>query len=57
MIVIVLMMATGTTDPVREATVETWDTVLPGLTLPGSNPDGDGSAATGTSARHRPPTL
>jgi hypothetical protein len=48
MIVIVLMMATGTTDPVREATVETWDTVLPGLTLPGSNPDGDGSAATGT---------
>ena len=48
MIVIVLMMATGTTDPVREATVETWDEVLPGLTLPGSNPDGDGTAAGGT---------
>jgi hypothetical protein len=48
MIVIVLMMATGTTDPVREATVETWDQVLPGLTLPGSNPDGDGTAAGGT---------
>jgi hypothetical protein len=48
LIVIVLMMATGTTDPVREATVETWNDVLPGLTLPGSNPDGDGSAASGT---------
>lgn len=41
LIVIVLMMATGTTDPVREATVETWDVTRPGLTIPNSDPDGD----------------
>ena len=41
LIVIVLMMATGTTDPVREATVETWELTKPTLTIPGSDPDGD----------------
>ena len=41
LIVIVLMMATGTTDPVRDATVETWDITKPTLTIPGSDPDGD----------------
>jgi len=45
LIVIVLMMATGTTDPVREATVETWDLTRPGLTIPNSDPDGDETAS------------
>jgi len=41
MIVIVLMMATDTTDPVRDATKETWEVTKPTLTIPGSDPDGD----------------
>jgi len=48
LIVICLMMAMDVTDPVRKATKESWAEVLPGLTLPGSNPDGDGTAASGT---------
>ena len=47
-IVIALMMAMGVTDPVRKATTEGWDEIIPTLTLPGSNPDGDGAAASGT---------
>jgi hypothetical protein len=41
MIVIVLLMASGTTDPVTDATEETWDITKPTLTIPGSDPDGD----------------
>jgi hypothetical protein len=41
LIVIVLMMATDTTDPVRDATKETWEVTKPTLTIPGSDPDGD----------------
>lgn len=40
-IVIVLLMASGTTDPVTDATEETWDITKPTLTIPGSDPDGD----------------
>merc|ERR1719453_1986717 len=39
MIVIVLMMATGTTDPIRRATDATWDDTIKGLTVD----HGDGS--------------
>jgi hypothetical protein len=41
LIVVVLMMATDTTDPVRDATKETWEMTKPALTIPGSDPDGD----------------
>jgi hypothetical protein len=41
MIVVVLMMASGTTDPIRRATTETWDETRQSLTLGGS--DGEGS--------------
>jgi hypothetical protein len=41
LIVIVLLMASGTTDPVTDATEETWDITKPTLTIPGSDPDGD----------------
>lgn len=40
-IVVVLLMASGTTDPVSDATEETWDITKPTLTIPGSDPDGD----------------
>ena len=43
MIVCVLMMATGTTDPVRRATDNAWATTLPTLTIPGSDPHGTGT--------------
>jgi hypothetical protein len=42
LIVCVLMMATGTTDPVRRATDNTWSSTLPTLTIPGSDPNGEG---------------
>jgi hypothetical protein len=41
MIVAVLMMASGTTDPVRRATDEGWDHILKTVTIPGS---GEGDA-------------
>jgi hypothetical protein len=45
LIVCVLMMATGTTDPVRRATDKGWKEALPLLTIPGSaGPDNDGDA-------------
>ena len=45
LIVCVLMMATGTTDPVRRATEEAWPETLPTLTIPGSaGPDNDATA-------------
>ena len=48
LVVVVIMMAMGVTDPVRRVTTEGWDDIIPSLTLPGSNPDGDGAAASGT---------
>ena len=49
MLIMVLLMATGTTDPVRRATVKGWDQILPALTTPGSDPDGSG----GTYCEHQ----
>ena len=39
--VMILLMATGTTDPVRRATTESWDVILPTVAVPGSYPDTD----------------
>merc|ERR1719326_2775767 len=42
MVVVVLMMATGTTDPVRRATDATWEQTILTLTSTGTDPNGDG---------------
>jgi len=45
LIIICLLMATGTTDPVRRTTEENWDEIKPTLTIPGSNPDDTGGSS------------
>ena len=42
MMVVILMMATGTTDPVRRATDASWEDTIKGLTAEGSTEDGAG---------------
>lgn len=42
MMVVILMMATGTTDPVRRATDLSWEDTIKGLTADGSTEDGAG---------------
>jgi hypothetical protein len=51
MIVVVMMMATGTVDPVRRAAREAWNATLPTLTIDGSNPDGDGTYCQGAGTK------
>jgi len=40
-IVVVLMMASGSSDPVTKTTKASWDTILPDLTIAGSDGEGD----------------